>query len=160
MSIFNDSRLTNRTFKLDIGRMRQGWYSDKYFVNIAQTLQVLADNDYRYAGRSTILDELGIDPAGLATGNIEVEMQFFTRRRPRALLAGVDKALSMLRHCTGYAAPESKFVETWAHLRVEALQDGMMVYYNGDPRQVQPVIRVRGRYRDFALLETPMLGAT
>lgn len=34
-----------------------------------------------------------------------------------------------------------------------------MTYYNGDPRRVQPVLRVRGRYRDFALLETPILGA-
>jgi nicotinate phosphoribosyltransferase len=32
------------------------------------------------------------------------------------------------------------------------------VHYGGDPRKVQPVIRVRGRYRDFALLETPTLG--
>ncbi len=159
MSIFNNKRLTNQTFKLDIERMRQGWYSDKYFVNIAQTLLVLTANDYRFAGHSTILDELGIDPSGLATGNIEVEMQFFTRRKPRALIAGVDKALSMLRHCTGYASAQGEFSETWSHLRVEAVQDGVMVEYNGDPRQVRPVIRVRGRYRDFALLETPMLGA-
>ncbi len=159
MSIFNNTRLTNRTFKLDIERMRQGWYSDKYFVNIAQTLRILSDNDYRFAGQSTILNELGIDPAGLATGNIEVEMQFFTRRHPRALIAGVDKALSMLRHCTGYCTPDGKFVETWSHLRVEAVQDGEFTYYHRNPRQVQPVIRVRGRYQDFALLETPMLGA-
>jgi len=159
MSIFNNSRLTNQTFKLDIERMRRGWYSDKYFVNIAQTLQVLAGNDYRFSGQSAILDELGIDPAGLATGNIEVEMQLFTRRKPRTLIAGVDKALSMLRHCTGYTSASGEFVESWSHLRVEAVQDGVMVDYNGDPRQVRPVLRVRGRYRDFALLETPMLGA-
>ena len=29
MSIFDNKRLTNKTFKLDIERMRQGWYSDK-----------------------------------------------------------------------------------------------------------------------------------
>src|SRR6185503_20143091 len=101
MSIFNSKRLTNTTFKLDIERMRQGWYSDKYFVNIAQTLQVLADNNYRFTGHAPTLNKLGLDPASLATGDIEVEMQVFTRR-PRALIAGVDKALSMLRHCTGY----------------------------------------------------------
>jgi nicotinate phosphoribosyltransferase len=159
MSIFTQERLTNRTFKLDVDRMRQGWYSDKYFVNIAQTLQVLSANDYRFAGHSPLVEKLGIDPAGLATGDIEVEMQFFTRRKPRALIAGVDKAISMLRHCTGYTNTAGNFVETWQHLRVEAVQDGVMVHYNGDPRQVRPVIRVRGRYRDFALLETPMLGA-
>lgn len=159
MSIFNNKRLTNITFKLDIDRMRQGWYSDKYFVNIAQTLQVLAENDYRFAGRSPILDKLGIDPTTLRTGEIEVEMQFFTRRKPRALIAGVDKALSMLRHCTGYVGENDEFVETWSHLRVEAVQDGVMIHYNGDPSRIQPVIRVKGPYRDFALLETPMLGA-
>ena len=112
MSIFNNKRLTNRTFKLDIDRMRQGWYSDKYFVNIAQTLQVLSSNDYRFAGNSAILNRLGIDPSGLATGDIEVEMQFFNRRHPRALIAGVDKALSVLRHCTGYPTSDDTFVET------------------------------------------------
>lgn len=159
MSIFNQERLSNRIFKLDVERMRQGWYSDKYFVNIAQTLQVLSENDYRFTGRSAILEKKGIDPTKLATGDIEVEMQFFTRRKPRTLIAGVDKALSMLRHCTGYAGENDDFVETWQHLRVEAVQDGVMVHYNGDPTQIRPVIRVRGRYRDFALLETPMLGA-
>jgi nicotinate phosphoribosyltransferase len=32
------------------------------------------------------------------------------------------------------------------------------VSYDDDPAEVQPVLRVRGRYRDFALLETPTLG--
>jgi nicotinate phosphoribosyltransferase len=159
MSIFNSKRLTNSTFKLDIERMRRGWYSDKYFVNIAQTLQALAEIDYRYTGHSPILSQLGIDPASLATGDIEVEMQIFTRRQPRALVAGVDKALSMLRHCTGYYSDSGQFIETWPHLQVEAVQDGVMTYYHGDPRRVQPVMRIRGRYRDFALLETPILGA-
>lgn len=159
MSIFNSKRLTNATFKLDIERMRQGWYSDKYFVNIAQTLQVLAETNYRFSGQAPILSQYGIDPASIATGDVEVEMQFFTRRQPRALIAGVDKALSMLRHCTGYFSTEGQFIETWGQIKVEAVQDGVMTYYNGDPRRVQPVLRVRGRYRDFALLETPILGA-
>lgn len=159
MSIFNQTRLTDSTFKLDVGRMRQGWYSDKYFVNIAQTLQVLAGNDYHFSGQPQALPNSSLDLTTLATGDIEVEMQFFTRRR-KALVAGVDKALSMLRHCTGYFTDdESQFIETWDQLRVEAVHDGVMTVYNGDPRQVRPVIRVRGRYRDFALLETPMLGA-
>ncbi len=159
MSIFNSKRVTNNAFKLDTERMRQGWYSDKYFVHIAQTLQVLVENQYRFAGQSPILNKLGIDPTSLPTGDIEVEMQFFTRRKPRALIAGVDKALSMLRHCTGYVNEQGEFEETWSHLRVEAVQDGVMIHYNGDPHTVKPVLRVRGRYRDFALLETPMLGA-
>ena len=42
MSIFDGKRLTNDTFKLDIERMRCGWYSDKYFENIGHTLTELA----------------------------------------------------------------------------------------------------------------------
>lgn len=139
--------------------MRHGWYSDKYFVNIAQTLQVLANKDYRFAGHSPVLNHASLSLSSIPTGDVEVEMQFFTRRQPRVLIAGVDKALSMLRHCTGYFDENNKFVETWDHLRVEAVQDGVMIHYNGNPRRVQPVLRVRGRYRDFALLETPILGA-
>ena len=41
MSIFNERRLTNKVFKLDVERMRQGWYSDKYFDNITATLAAL-----------------------------------------------------------------------------------------------------------------------
>ncbi len=159
MSIFNNKRLNDSTFKLDVERMRRGWYSDKYFVHIAQTLQVLADNNYSFAGQSAIPEKLGVDPLAIATGDVEVEMQFFTRRKPRTLIAGVDKSLGMLRYCTGYFNDKDEFVETWSHLRVEAVQDGVITFYHGDPRRVQPVLRVRGRYRDFALLETPILGA-
>jgi len=41
---------------------------------------------------------------------------------------------------------------------VWAVHDGTTVHYDGDPMNIQPVIKVRGRYRDFALLETPSLG--
>ena len=88
---------------------------------------------------------------------MQVEMQWFTRRPGTTVVVGVDKALEMLRHCTGYFEGE-RFVETWDQLEVEAVHDGALVKYNGDPAQVQPVIRARGRYRDFALLETPTLG--
>lgn len=159
MTIFNGKRLSNETFKLDSDRMRRGWYSDKYFVNVAQTLQVLAAQNYQFAGHSNRLAQLELAASTLPTGDIEVEMQIFTRRKPRALIAGIDKTLSMLRHCTGYLTDDDEFVETWPHLRVEAVQDGVMTHYNGDPLRVQPVMRIRGRYRDFALLETPILGA-
>ncbi|MFQ5613475.1 MAG: nicotinate phosphoribosyltransferase [Anaerolineae bacterium] len=159
MSIFNNRRLSNTVFKLDIERMRRGWYSDKYFLNINHTLILLAQEGYRFAGSSPRLAGMGLDASVVATGNIEVEMQWFTRRKPFALIAGVDKALSMLRHCTGYFDENDQFVETWDQLDVEAVEDGVITHYHGDPRRVRPVIRVRGRYRDFALLETPTLGA-
>ena len=156
MSIFDNKRLTNATFKLDIDRMRRGWYSDKYFVNIAQMLTALAANGYRYQGQHANLPA-SLTPEKIACGDIEVEMQWFTRHVGTTIVIGVDKALSMLRHCTGYFEGDT-FVETADKLQVWAVQDGSKVYSNGDPLSIQPVLRVRGRYRDFAPLETTTLG--
>jgi len=159
MSFFNGSRLTNEVFKLDVERVRRGWYSDKYFENITATLATLATDGYHFDGESPILAAKGIDVSDVAVGDIEVEMQWFTRRKPYSLVCGVDKALAMLRHCTGYFDAGGKFVNTFDRLAVEAVQDGVFVHYDGDPMNVEPVLKVRGRYRDFAILETPTLGA-
>ena len=156
MSIFDSKRLTNEIFKLDIERMRRGWYSDKYFENIGRMLTALAEEGYTYAGQHPHLPQ-GIPADDIAVGDIEVEMQWFTRRTGSTLVVGVDKALAMLRHCTGYW-DNQKFIETADKLQVWAVQDGVMVESDGNPLNVQPVIKVRGRYRDFALLETPTLG--
>jgi nicotinate phosphoribosyltransferase len=156
MSIFDHNRLTNATFKLDIERMRKGWYTDKYFVNIAQILKVLAEQGYTYIGKDPHLPA-GLSPEGIPSGDIEVEMQWFSRRPGKTLVVGVDKVLTMFRHCTGYWSGD-QFVDTSDKLEVWAVQDGCTVYSDGDPMNVQPVLKVRGRYRDFALLETPTLG--
>lgn len=154
MSFFNSKRLSNDVFKLDIERMRQGWYSDKYFANILMMLMGVREGD-GYQGEYA----RGIPNAnGINVGDIEVEMQFFTRRAGKTVIVGVDKALSMLRHCTGYYNEAGEWVETWQGLQVTAVTDGAVTHYQGNPLQVQPVIKVYGRYRDFALLETPMLG--
>jgi len=155
MSIFDGRRLTNETFKLDIERMRRGWYSDKYFENIMAMLAACAASGYRYNGRFPNLH--GVDLSTVDVGNLEVEMQWFTRRPGTTVVVGVDKALAMLRHCAGYLEGD-RFVETWNNLEVEAVHDGVTVTYNGDPARILPVMRVRGRYRDFAMLETPTLG--
>lgn len=156
MSIFNGQRLTNETFKLDIERMRKGWYSDKYFTNIAYMLAELSRREYTYQGQDSKLPpELSAE--GIKTGDIEVEMQWFTRRPGKTIVVGVDKALTMLRYCTGYWQ-DNKFIDTSANLQVWAVQDGSTVTGDGNPLSVQPVIRVRGRYRDFAILETSTLG--
>jgi nicotinate phosphoribosyltransferase len=156
MSIFDGKRLTNDTFKLDIERMRQGWYSDKYFANINRMLVALAAEGYTYNGEHHNLPAQ-ILPGNIAVGDLEVEMQWFTRRVGNSIVVGVDKALAMLKHCTGYF-DGNHFVETAENLEVWAVQDGEVVSSDGDPLRIQPVIRVRGRYRDFALLETPTLG--
>ncbi len=155
MSIFNKKRLTNKIFKLDISRMRRGWYSDKYFANILMMLKGISQ-DEGYQGQYA--RQTGQDLRGLNVGDIEVEAQFFTRRAGKTVVVGVDKALSMLRHCTGFLNEAGKWVETWEHLAVTAVHDGALTQYHGNPLQVQPVIKIHGRYRDFAMLETPMLG--
>ena len=156
MSIFDGKRLTDETFKLDIERMRQGWYSDKYFENINRMLTALSAEGYFYSGDHHNLPE-DMSPEQIAVGDIEVEMQWFTRRMGKTTIVGVDKALAMLRHCTGYFEGDT-FVDTSDTLEVSAVQDGTIVKYEGDPLKIQPVIKVRGKYRDFAMLETPTLG--
>jgi nicotinate phosphoribosyltransferase len=159
MSIFDQKHLAADTFKLDAERMRAGWYSDKYFENIVGMLAALARRGYGFSGHSAQLAAIGVDPNGIDIGNIEVEMQWFTRRQPFSLVAGVDKALAMLQCCSGYYDDAGHFANTYGQLEVEAVYDGVLVRYDGNPLNVKPVLKVRGRYRDFALLETPTLGA-
>lgn len=158
MSIFDGKRLAASTFKLDVDRMRRGWYSDKYFHNIVIQLSALADSGYRFEGHNASLARKGIDLAAIDTGNIRVEMQYFTRRSPFSVVVGVDKALAMLNDCTGYFDPSGAWVSTAHELEVSAVHDGFVAPYKGDPRAVVPVMKIRGRYRDFAPLETPTLG--
>lgn len=155
MVIWNNTRLTNDTIKLDVEGLRRGLYSDRYFANVVHILEGLAAENYEFSGSSVSPDV----PKGFQgdIGNLEVEAQYFNRHSPRALVAGVDVALAMLRYGTGYYGGDN-FIETWDRLDVEAVQDGVFTEYAGDPMHVQPVMKVRGRYRDFALLETTMLG--
>jgi nicotinate phosphoribosyltransferase len=159
VSLFDDTRLSAATLKLDVERMRRGWYSDKYFANIVTLLSELSRHGYTYGGHNTALATQGVDLSRLDTGDIRVEMQWFTRRQPFSVVAGVDKALAMLKECTGYFDPEGQWVPTCDQLEAWAVQDGFRASYEGDPTRVMPVLKVRGRYRDFAALETPTLGA-
>ncbi|MBI3947436.1 MAG: nicotinate phosphoribosyltransferase [Armatimonadetes bacterium] len=159
MSVFDGKRLPPETFKLDVERMRRGWYSDKYFLNIVALLAQLAERDERFEGASSALAHLDLDLGSVDVGNIEVEMQWFPRRKPYCLVVGVDKALAMLKGCAGYFDAQERFVNTYDQLEVRAVHDGFVAPYGGDPTHVCPVLKVRGRYRDFALLETPTLGA-
>ena len=156
MTIFDKTRLTNETFKLDIERMRRGWYSDKYFENIGRMLTALSAEKYTYSGKHHNLP-LDVSPDNIAVGDIEVEMQWFTRRVGNTVVVGVDKTLEMLKHCTGYWEGDT-FIDTSAQLEVWAIHDGAVVKSDGNPLNSEAVIKVRGRYRDFALLETPSLG--
>jgi nicotinate phosphoribosyltransferase len=155
MTPWNNQRLSSAIMNLDVNGLRRGFYSDLYFANVVHILEGLMATQYAYSGKS-VSAEIGGDYHG-DIGRLEVEAQYFNRRSPHALVAGVDVALAMLRHGTGYFEGD-RFVETWDQLEVEAVDDGVLTHYTGDPLNVQPVIKVRGRYRDFALLETTMLG--
>ncbi len=159
MSVFDRRRLPPSVFKLDVERMRQGWYSDKYFINIAKTLAELAAQGYRFGGSAPDLSDLEVDLRNVDVGSIEVEMQWFPRRAPSCVVVGVDKALAMLQEGTGYFDEGGQFVGTFDQMEVWAVQDGTEAAFDGDMLNVSPVMRVRGRYRDFAILETPTLGA-
>lgn len=159
MTVFDRRRLPPSVFKLDVPRMRAGWYSDKYFITIARTLAELARQGYRFGGTAGDLSDLDVDLRNVDVGSIEVEMQWFPRRRPSCVVVGVDKALAMLAECTGYEDEMLGFVNTYDRLEVWAVHDGSEAAFEGDVRNVTPVLKVRGRYRDFAVLETPTLGA-
>ena len=93
MSVFDRRRLPASVFKLDVERMRQGWYTDKYFINIALTLGELARQGYRFGGTAPDLSDLDVDLANVDVGSLEVEVQWFPRRQPFTVVVGVDKAL-------------------------------------------------------------------
>lgn len=155
MSIFDGTRLTQQIFQLSLDGLRRGYFSDKYFENVIQVLEGARADGYRFVGDSP--RALPVDPRDLSVGDIQVEAQIFNRRTPFALVAGVDMALTMLRYVTGHYEGQ-KFVEAWQSLQVEAVHDGIVTRYSGDTQLVEPVIRIRGPYREFALLETMLLG--
>jgi nicotinate phosphoribosyltransferase len=159
MATFDHQRLTNRVLQLDVDGLRHSYYTDKYFENVVRVLENASARGYTFAGESP--RPLPEGAASTNVGDLVVEAQVFTRRPPFALIAGIDIALAMLRHVTGYyedGTRKAQFVESWQALEVEAVEDGIIVEYDGNPEHVCPVIRIRGRYRDFALLETPLLG--
>ncbi len=152
MSIFDGRRLPPEAFDLDVEGIRRGIYTDKYFVNIARLLQTLSQMGYTHQGKHARLD-----PTDVPVGDMQAEMQVFTRRPGKTVVAGVDAALAVLQVGTGYW-DEDRFVSTWQDLQVWAVQDGDVVTYHGDPLNVQPVLRIRGRYRDYGPMETLILG--
>jgi nicotinate phosphoribosyltransferase len=155
MTVFDHQRLTNAVMQLDIDGLRRGLYTDKYFENVYHVLSALRETGYAYAGQHP--RPLPIDLSQVKLGEMRVEAQVFTRRKPSALIAGIDAALAMLRGAAGYWEGDH-FRETWDALEVEAVEDGMIVEYDGQPEHVRPVLKIRGLYRDFAMLETTILG--
>lgn len=141
MSTFDGKRLDPAVFKMDYGNAAKGYYTDKYFENGRYILEKLFQTGYRkkYNG-------LDVD-----VGSLNTEMQIFHRREPFAVIANTDFALAILANCTGKHEQEL-FVNTSESLDVFSLSDGETSL------PWEPVMKIRGIYREFALLETLYLG--
>ena len=90
-------RLPSEVFELPVEKMRDGYYSDAYFVHTKATLE-----REQYHPR--------------------VVMQVFQRHQ--SVLGGMDEALAVLRECSGRRAPDGTWVAGWDELEVCALHDG------------------------------------
>lgn len=134
---------------LEPARLRAGYYSDAYFLNAARALRLAARAGETFPGAGPALRR----PAGarprFKPGDAEVEMQFFARRRPRFVAAGIGIALrTLVDGALGEAAGRGR----GRRLQARAVPEGSLV------RPRDPVLSVRARYRDIAHLETPLLG--
>lgn len=139
----------------ELQKLRQGWYTDAYFTNIVKIMERLGEESYTFQGNCDLKE---IDCNSVAIGDLEVEMQLFARRKPLGLVVGIEEALHILRECSGYFDENNNFVNTYNQLEVEAIPEGTLVEYSGNPLAIKPVLKIRGKYRDFARLETPLLG--
>lgn len=90
-------RLDPDTFRLPVERIRDGWYSDAYFVSTKQ-----------------LLEEDGRHP--------RVLVQVFQKRD--SLLGGIDEAIAILKLCAGRRAADGAWIAGWEELEVHALHEG------------------------------------
>jgi nicotinate phosphoribosyltransferase len=91
------ARLDPMIFRLPVERIRQGYYSDAYFVYTKQLLE--AENHH---------------PRAL--------MQVF--QKETSLLGGIDEAIAILKLCSGHEAPDGSWILGWEDLEVRALHEG------------------------------------
>ncbi len=92
-----ESRLDPEVFRLPLDRIRDGYYSDAYFVTTKR-----------------LLEENGLRP--------RVIMQVF--QKEQSLLGGIDEAIAILKLCSGHHGPGGKWIGGWDALDVHALHEG------------------------------------
>jgi nicotinate phosphoribosyltransferase len=90
------ARLDPEVFRLPVGRIRSGYYSDAYFVYTKQ-----------------LLEEQGHHP--------RVVMQVFQKEQSR--LGGIDEAIAILKQCSGFER-DGEWQTGWDSLVVHALGEG------------------------------------
>jgi nicotinate phosphoribosyltransferase len=90
-------RLAPSVFRLPVGKIRDGYYSDAYFKATKSLLE--ADDHHP-----------------------RVLMQVFQRHE--SILGGVDEAIAILKECSGRRGPDGTWIEGWDQLEVRALHEG------------------------------------
>jgi nicotinate phosphoribosyltransferase len=91
------TRLDPAIFRLPVDRIRQGYYSDQYFV---YTKALLEAEDH----------------------HPHVLMQVFQKKD--SVLGGVDEAIAILKLCSGREAQDGTWIQCWNELKVHALREG------------------------------------
>lgn len=96
-SIAQRTRLDPATFRLPVERIRDGWYSDAYFVSTKQLLE--ADGHHPH-----------------------VVVQVFQKQD--SLLGGIDEAIAILKLGAGRRGADGAWIPGWDQLEVRALYEG------------------------------------
>src|SRR3984885_14270686 len=96
MSLQVSARLDPAIFRLPVDRIREGYYSDAYFVYTKTLLEGEADHPH-------------------------VTMQVF--QKEDSILGGIDEAIAVLKTCAGHA-DNGGWVPGWDQLVVHALHEG------------------------------------
>ncbi len=91
------ARLDPAIFRLPVDRIRQGYYSDAYFVYTKQTLEAEGHHPH-------------------------VTMQVFQKKE--SVLGGIDEAIAILKLCSGRQAEDGRWILGWNELEVHALREG------------------------------------
>jgi nicotinate phosphoribosyltransferase len=89
-------RLDPAIFRLPVDRIREGYYSDAYFVLTKSLLEAEGDHPH-------------------------VTMQVF--QKEESILGGIDEAIAILRTCSGHFQ-DGEWVPAWDQLAVHALHEG------------------------------------
>src|ERR1700760_2493021 len=97
MSTTVTTRLSAEIFRLPVQRIRDGYYSDAYFVLTKQLLEAEGDHPH-------------------------VTMQVFQKRE--SVLGGIDEAIAVLKTSAGVSAADGSWVSGWDSLQVNALHEG------------------------------------
>jgi nicotinate phosphoribosyltransferase len=96
MATQTTTRLDPAIFRLPVERIRQGYYSDAYFVYTKSLLEAEGDHP-------------------------RVTMQVFQKRD--SVLGGIDEAIAVLKLCSGHEE-DGAWVPGWPKLEVQALREG------------------------------------